>query len=377
MLKSKKVVLFSTVHKILDTRISYRMANTLAENGYKVKLYAVESDKPDIKNVEIIPLKKYRSRFKRFILSLAIFFRLIRDNADIYHFHDPELIPTSIFLSLVGKKVIYDSHEHYPDVLIDRYWIPKPAKKIIASLYNLFEYIGLKLFAGMIVADEMNETKYKNKSINLALIHNYPLEEIILSEEEFENKENNHTLLYLGKIFEIRGIDNLLKMVSIVKNEVPQIKLRLVGESYLSTYKQELLKKIQVLGIEEYVSIEEAVPYCNIKEVTKNSDIGLMIFRPTLNNMQITPNKMFEYMAGGLPIVASDFPAMGSIIRQENCGLLVNPENLQEISDKIKKLLKEKDLRKKLAYNGYKAAVKKYNWKAESKKLTEFYKRII
>ena len=376
MSKSEKVVVFSTVHKILDTRISYRQVQSLQKAGYQVKLYAVESPDPDIEGVELVHLKKSKFRLSRFINGLTLFFKLKRDNADIYHFHDPELIITGILLAKSGRKVIFDSHEHYPDAIIERHCIPVIFKSIFASFYTTFERIGLRRFSGLIVADEMNEENYKNKNINLALIHNYPLNNIILSEEEIGNKGSGNTLLYLGKIFEIRGIENLLEIMSIVKESIPTVKLRLVGELYPDDYKDVLDKKISALGIESTVSIEEPVPYFKIGEVTRTSDIGLMIFRPTRNNLQIPPNKLVEYMAGGLPIVASDFPAMGEIIRTLKSGVLVDPDNITKAAEEIIELLNDHKLREQMAKNGYKAVKEKYNWETESKKLIEFYNSI-
>lgn len=376
MLKSKKVIIFSTVHKILDTRISYRQAKALMDNGYSVRLYGIESEKPDVEGINFSSLKERKSRLKRFLFSFSLFFKLLKDKGDIYHFHDPELIPTGILLALFGKKVIYDSHEHYPDVLLDRYWIPKIFKYIIAVIYNIFEAAGLSLFAGMIVTNEINEKKYMKKNIRLALIRNYPLPEIILAEDDLNNHRFNCTLLYLGKIFEIRGIENLLEIIRIVHQSIPEVRLRLVGELYPDDYGRVLSGKIRSLGLENIVSIEKSVPYFKIKDITRECDIGMMVFKPTLNNMYVTPNKMFEYMAGGLPLIASDFPAMAKIIKEVDSGLLVNPDNKEEVSRSIVQLLRDENLRNRLSRNGYNAVKNKYNWEKESEKFLKFYEEI-
>ena len=91
------------------------------------------------------------------------------------------------------------------------------------------------------------------------------------------------------------------------------------------------------------------------------------------NHVNALPNKMFEYMSAGLPVIASNFPLWKEIVEGNKCGLTVNPLSPKEIAEAIRYLLAHPEEARKMGENGRKAVLEKYNWDNESRKLMVFY----
>jgi len=106
-------------------------------------------------------------------------------------------------------------------------------------------------------------------------------------------------------------------------------------------------------------------------------DAGIVCLHPLPNYVTALPIKLFEYMAAGLPVIASNFPILRKIVEGNNCGICVDPLNSAEIASAIQYLMEHKEKSKKMGENGRQAVLQKYNWEKESEKLTKFYKDIL
>jgi len=105
--------------------------------------------------------------------------------------------------------------------------------------------------------------------------------------------------------------------------------------------------------------------------------VGMAILHPTPNNIESVVTKLFEYMAVGLPVIASNFPLYKELIEGNNCGLTVDPLNPREIAQAVEYLIEHPDEARKMGENGRKAVVVKYNWETESKKLIDVYEDLL
>lgn len=107
------------------------------------------------------------------------------------------------------------------------------------------------------------------------------------------------------------------------------------------------------------------------------SRAGIVIYQPAANHTESQPIKMFEFMAAGLPVIASDFPLWKKIIEDNHCGICVNPQNVHEVRAACKTLLEETALGEMMGHSGRKAVIQKYNWNYEKEKLINLYQEII
>ena len=113
-----------------------------------------------------------------------------------------------------------------------------------------------------------------------------------------------------------------------------------------------------------------------VADIFSVAKVGLVVLHPSTNYIDALPVKLFEYMASGLPVVASDFPLWRDIIVSSRCGLCVNPLKPEEIADAINQILDNPDEAFKMGKAGKKAVKEIYNWKNEEHKLLEFYRHI-
>jgi glycosyltransferase involved in cell wall biosynthesis len=114
-----------------------------------------------------------------------------------------------------------------------------------------------------------------------------------------------------------------------------------------------------------------------VAKILENSLAGIVTFLPSPNHLEAQPNKMFEYMSAGIPVIASDFPLWREIISGNDCGLLVNPLKPLEIAGAIDYLVNNPAEAKRMGRNGRLAVIEKYNWPMEEKKLLRFYDSIL
>ncbi len=190
---------------------------------------------------------------------------------------------------------------------------------------------------------------------------NYPRLEK-LQETKWEKKNNE--ICYIGVISEIRGIRELL-----ISLDNCNAKLNLAGNYSPKNFKVEISKFKQWKKVNEFgiVNREE------VKAILYRSKIGIVTLYPLVNYFDALPVKMFEYMAAGIPVIASDFPLWKEIIEKNKCGICVNPQEPSEISDAINYLLNNDNLAEKMGKNGRIAVEKRFNWQIEKKKLLGAY----
>ena len=165
-----KVCHLSSVHYAMDTRIFYKMCQALKED-YEVTLIAHHPQKETVNGVHIIPFKVFRNRNVRVLFSWLLMFRLaIKQKAQIYHFHDPELIPCGILLSMLGKKVIYDVHENIAEDIFDKPWIRN--QKMAFKIFNFFNYFSfyIKLLSLRCVINSLIHLNYRHLPILLQIL---------------------------------------------------------------------------------------------------------------------------------------------------------------------------------------------------------------
>ena len=178
-LQNKKINILTSVHPPFDDRIFHKEAKTLVKAGYDVTLIAQHNREEVVDGVRIVPLPKPRHRFERMTGIVRKLFRLaLKEKADVYHFHDPELIPIGLILSLFGKKVIYDVHEDVPKQILTKDWIRNYiVRKIVSFFFKGFEDFSCTFFNGIVAATPDIAKKFPSKKT--ITLRNFPILELI------------------------------------------------------------------------------------------------------------------------------------------------------------------------------------------------------
>jgi glycosyltransferase involved in cell wall biosynthesis len=368
MLKYKRITHLSSVHPSKDTRIFYKECKTLVNAGYDVNL-VVQHDKDEvIEGVKVWGIKKPNNRIERMTKTVKeVYAKALEVDADIYHFHDPELIPVGLRLKRKGKKVIYDVHEDVPRQILGKQWIPKIFRTIVSFIIQKYTNYSAKRFDAVIGATPHITNQFVNINTNSVNINNYPiLGELFTKKTEWIKKER--AVCYVGGITAERGIYNIVNSMENVEG-----KLLLAGMFNDEEVRNKACKlkgwsQIDELG---FINRDE------VKEVLAKSVAGLLLVLPGPNVFGALPNKMFEYMSAGIAQVTSNDPLWKELIEEYKCGITVNPADTGQIAEAINYLLSHPKEAEQMGKNGRKAVEEKYNWEAESYKLINLYKELL
>ena len=367
-----KICILTTVHPPFDIRIFHKQAKTLVKAGYDVSLI-VQHDKNDVvDDVKIIALPKPRNRFTRiFGLTWRAFRLALRQHADIYHFHDPELLGIALLLRVLTRgKIIYDVHEDVPQQIAEKQWILKPLRRPISSLFNVVEKV---ISAGCDVVIPATESIARNfGDCKLIVIHNYPDLRMFPDRNAGSEDREGDRVIYIGGISRKRGIVEMIAALNCLR-ETAGVRLDLIGRFSSS----ELVAETRLLPGFSLVDYRGSLPWHDAWEHAHGAMAGLVLFHPVPNHTEALPNKLFEYMASGLPVIGSDFPLWRTILEGNECGLTVDPLDTQAIAEAIAYLIDHPEEAEKMGYNGHRAVEEVYNWETEGKKLIDLYERIL
>jgi glycosyltransferase involved in cell wall biosynthesis len=369
-----KVCVLTSVHQPFDGRIFHRAAKTLAQAGYEVVLIARHDQEEVVDGVRVVPLPSPKNRWHRMTKILWQVFRLaVQENADVYHFHDPELMIVGLLLKRRGKKVIWDVHEHYPNSILDKYYIAKPLRRLISKSFDLFERVAVRCFDYVIYTTAFVGQRYQTMKVRSAPIENYP----ILKLSETFPRDPQKRIIYLGGMARIRGMVELIEAFALVVRKHPDWELCLVGSSRPASFAQELKDLAGKLGVEANVKFIPWVPYEEKERWSSQAAMGVITYLPCANNTSCLPNKLFDYMLVGLPVVASDFPLYQDVVERNHCGLTVDPTRPAEIARALEYLIEHSGEAGQMGENGRRAVLETYNWEKESRKLLHIYDTVL
>jgi glycosyltransferase involved in cell wall biosynthesis len=217
-----KICHFTSVHSWNDIRIFQKMCTSLAENpDFQVSLIAPDAPDQIVNGVQVLGVPKEKSsRAYRFLtLRRKIFEKALAQDADIYHFHDPELIPYGVKLQRLGKHVVFDSHEDVPNDILDKEWI-KPAvfRRIISGVYNRYEKKATRSLSGVISV--LDQITHKFSAAKCMTIHNYPRVEEFGSDTPSKHVlPEKFNLVYNGGLTRIRGIHHLVESMQFLNDD--------------------------------------------------------------------------------------------------------------------------------------------------------------
>jgi glycosyltransferase involved in cell wall biosynthesis len=364
------------VHKRNDVRIFEKEVKSSSQFGYDVTLVVADGQGSDcIQGIDIIDIGKApRSRLKRFFgFFSAVYRKLVKINGDIYHLHDPELIAIGTKLKKAGFIVVFDSHENVPKQIMLKQYIPYIFRKPVSYIYSWYERILCrKLDAVIATTPEIYDKFLKNKT-KVLLLRNFPiLEEFIRDTSNLETSARirQKTVSFIGTIERDRGLFEVINSIEYARNK---FNIKVAGSFSYKEDEEDFLRLIKGKPVEYLGWLDRR----QIRSLLDETMIGLVSLHPTITFKSSLPVKMFEYMAAGVPVLASDFPLWNSIISKKQCGLLVNPLNPEEIASAIDYLVENPEETSIMGEKGKAAIHQTFNWEKESTVLKVLYEELL
>ena len=364
-----KVVHLTSAHNRNDTRIFLKECCSLVKKFSVAMVVADGKGFETFQGVEIHDAGKLSGRLNRiFKTTQNVYKKAVELDADLYHLHDPELIPIGLKLKRRGKRVVFDAHEDLPNQILGKPYLNWFSAHVISFIIKHYEKWACAKFDGIISATPVIDQKFAKINSLCANINNFPIIGELGEDKNWAAIDNS--ICFVGDISLIRGVIPLVKSLDITHSKT---KLSFAG--YFSD--TELKNQVSSMPGWKMVSDHGYLNRDAVKTLMSKSFAGVVTFLPVPNHIESQPNKMFEYMSAGLPVIASHFPLWKEIIEGNNCGLCVNPESPEELAQAIDSLWTDKDKAKSMGTNGKTAVQTKYNWNVEEKKLFEFYDKVL
>ena len=365
-----KVVHLTSAHPRFDTRIFIKMCSSLASHGYDVSLVVADGMGDEVKNgLTIFDVgANIGGRLSRMTKTVKRVLEKAKElDADIYHLHDPELMPAGLKLKKLGKKVIFDAHEDLPKQLLGKPYLIKPVKLLLSKMLSWYEQSTCPKFDAIIAATPFIRDKFLQINPNTLDINNFPLLDELANTSDWASKADE--VAYVGGIAKNRGIEEMLAALHYTKG----VRLNLAGKFS----EKDLEKKIKSHTNWSKVNELGFLDRQQVNEVLALSRAGLVTFLSSPNHIDAQPNKMFEYMSAGIPVIASNFPLWKEIIEGNKCGICVDPLAPQAIGEAIQYLVNHPQEAEEMGKNGRHAVETQYNWSIEKKKLYRVYDNLI
>ncbi len=368
-----KIVHLTSVHSTFDIRIFYKQAISLVNAGHRVTLISTsENQLPDsYRGVELIRVKKYKNKFLRITITcLAIIRKAYKTKADIYHFHDPELIPWCMILHLFGKKIVMDVHEDYKSQIRGNSWIPRILKPLFSYLINLLEWLAVNTFYGIVTVDEpITEKLLKhNAKIKIITVRNYPIiNKNTLSFVPTLSKYSSKKILFLGGLMSSRCAPEFIHALEILEDLEYSA---YVGGNY---NQEEILNLLMNSPIHNRVTFLGRVALEDIEKLLFDSSVSVNLFSNHPNHYGLRSNRLFESLAAALPVIVSNFLLTKSFVDEYSCGIAVDPHSPESIAQALRTLLSNPEIAMEKGLKGRSAVLKHYSWDSQAEKLNKFY----
>ncbi len=364
-----KICHITTLHPWDDTRIFHKECKALAEAGFAVSLIVVNQKSQTVDGVTISNIDgqfsgRLEAMRKRAKLALA---RALEIDAAIYHLHDPELLSIAGKLKAKGKMVIYDAHEDVPRQILAKPWIPSLLRPSISKVFEYFENRITRKIDAVVAATPYIRDRFLAVNPRTVDICNFPKLSELPAATTWANKEK--AFCYIGRMDKVRGVYETMEVLSNTK----EVQLVLAGWFGEGAIEAELRqnpnwKKVDFLGMLDRSGVVAVLSRCKV---------GLVTLHPLINYQTSLPVKMFEYMAAGIPFVASDFTYWKEIIDRHECGLSADPLSPTAIAKQVNYLFENDEVAQQMGRNGRKAVEAFYNWEIEKEKLVQLYEQLL
>jgi len=296
-------------------------------------------------------------------------------------------IPLAYLVGLLGQKyqvpVILDMAENYPAAL-KAYEKPlyKPFLLGNSWLPKIYEQIAVKKMAHIFVVTEESAARLRALGVppeKLTLVGNTPEQKHLAqfsAQGDCQDSSRNQgklNLLYVGKVDPHRGVELIVRVMPDLLRKFPELTLSIVGDG---THRHMLANLAQSLGLASRVQFCGWVAFKDIWKYIQESTICLIPHLRSEHTDTTLPNKLFDYMAVGKPVVASACIPMERVIREVGCGATFDPDSTAELTGVLTELLSNPELRRRMGDNGKIAVNERYNWDHDRKSLMQVVEHV-
>jgi|HubBroStandDraft_1064217.scaffolds.fasta_scaffold06007_2 glycosyltransferase involved in cell wall biosynthesis len=366
-----KVVHLTSAHLPYDPRIFHRECRSLAQAGFDVTIIAADWPTEERDCVQVKSIKRNSSRLGRMTHTVWKIYREARkQHADVYHFHEPELIPVGLLLRAGGKDVIYDIHEDYPKEMLSKRYLPGWSRELVSWAIATLENVAGRRFSALVVVTPSIADRFQKLNLRTVMVCNYlAARELVREDNKITWESRRQSVGYVGGLMLQRGVCQMVEAMALLPGSLPAT-LEFAGPEIEGDANfAELKQHPGWQRVKHYGLIDRKSTFQMLQSIRA----GLVLYHPEPNQIESMPQKLFEYMGAGIPLIASDFPLWRRIIGDAGCGLFVNPLKPGEIAKAIEYVLTHPREAEEMGRRGQAAVLKQFNWDTEAEKLVHLY----
>jgi glycosyltransferase involved in cell wall biosynthesis len=373
-----------------DVRVE-KITKSFHDRGDNVELVCRNLDQRETNDliggvrVHRLPKFNFLPRFIRLLLNAPVFFNpfwlyllfiiVRRTRSDLIIVRDLPLMMAGIIVGkFTGTKVVFDMAECYPEMYRSSMEAVKVSflTRIVKSprLAEFYERISVKWCDHVFVMIEESKSRLINKEVDenkITIVSNTPIIESSVCEPKAHHGEAL-SIIYVGFLTKIRGLDLLIKAVRRCLDSSEgssQIQVNIIGEG---SDKNNLERLVKDLNLENNVKVHGWLSHESAREYMSSANVGCLTYRFCGHWNHTIPNKIFDYMRAGLPVLTTNVKPISRIIESEECGLSSSDSDIDEIARNLT-LLKDPSLRQRLGNNGQAAVMRQYNWSVELERM--------
>ncbi|MHA2335456.1 MAG: glycosyltransferase family 4 protein [Candidatus Hodarchaeales archaeon] len=372
----KRVLMFLLDECNPDMRV-LKEAEVLGNQGFKVIIvaarYTKKLSKRQVHNSNVLIIREdiiKKPLIKYFHFWLKCWIKYRKSTSKWIHCHDLNALPPGFIIKKKGMNLVYDSHDLFPHMLSAVYG------KIGYYCFAALEKLMFKRVDHVLTANEgFGRILERNYGKKPTIILNLPPKKTFEIISKFvvkpKNGQKRPVITYMGNIVYNRGYEELVEAAIILNRREVDVEFLIIGTGPL---KEKIERLVVNKGISHMFRFTGKLPYLEAMKNTARADIGLILFQPDPNNWLGVPNKLFEYMACGVPVLASNFPLLREFIKTEDIGVVVNPLKPEMIAKALLLMLTRPEKLDIMRENGIQAFNERYNWHHMVSRMLSVYK---
>lgn len=298
--------------------------------------------------------------------------------ADVIVVRDIPLAWTALGIGrLLRRPVVLDMAENYPAMIQDlwdyqgfsviNFLVRNP------SIIRMVERVSVRQCDHVVAVVEESRARLISLGVDparISLVINTPTSERLVDSSHARSvgvsrESPSLTLLYLGLLEWARGIETAIRAISLVRTRLPEVRLVIIGSG---RHEADFKRVVAELDLQDSVQFLGWLDYTKAIEVIKECDIGLVPHHATESWNTTIPNKLFDYMSMGKPVIVSDAKPTKRVVQEERCGMVFEDQNAEDLARVILKLENE-SVREEMGRNGKEAVATKYNWAVDEERL--------
>jgi len=366
-----RICLIGASHPVYDDRMFYREGVSLATR-YEVQVVGAGNYAATVKKAGLTATSYPKRRRLRHIELLTNLFVYLRSTSfDVLHCFDLDTLAVAVLASRILSRrslIVYDAHEHFPSLMAEYFRLPRRLSKVVESLLDIFERYLASFCDAFITVNETLRKRFLPYTKPVLILRN------VSSLSWYDNHSDRvleeitePIVIFSGNLGWTKGLDTMIQAKEILNNWGIETCFVVTGHIKADS-------RYPDLTFQKGFKFTGWVDYDILPCFLRRAKVGLALARPSsVNRIIAQPNKLFAYMVAGLPVVATDLVGASEIIKREDCGVLVKPNDSLEIAVALARLLSDEKLRRAMAHNARRAAEREYNWERESTKLLNLY----